>query len=262
MLSGEFMIRKLWLAGFCFIGVSAAIARADDIVLMESPVKVTATLHPLLEGGTEARIAVHNGPVAQLVSSTLNGASSTNAGSVLRKQISWRDPYLLVHSSCSINSVRRCGGDVVFKVTDGKVIRLGDFLVTDNPTLINGRFYDSYDKLGEPVDFTIVMTDVDDALQVEPVWTWSANSAVWKIRSAHIASVHPARDWSDAEWDKYFAAVLNNAALARYCNQGDELQSLLDTVSSQLDVDHRRMLTDALSKVIPLEKPKAWRQSY
>jgi len=258
------MIRKLWLASSCFIALSstAVIARGDEVVLMESPVKVTATLGSLQEGGTEARIGVHNGPVAQLVNSTLSGVSSAKAPSVLRKQISWREPYLLVHSSCSANSVRRCGGEVVFKIFDGKVIRMGDFLTTENPTFANGRFYDGYDKLGELVDFTIVMTDVDDALQVEPLLTWSANAAVWKIRSEHIASVHPARDWSDAEWEKYFSAVLNNAALARYCNQGDELQSLLDTVNPQLDVDHRRMLADELSKVVPLEKPKAWRKAF
>jgi hypothetical protein len=257
------MIRKLWLTGFCFISLScAAVARAD-IELTDTPIKITASLHTVEEeSGLEASIAVHNGPIAQLVNTTISGMTDANAATLLRKQISWRDPYLFVRSSCNANSVRRCGGDVVFKVFDNKVIRMGDFIGTDSPVYANGRFYDGYDKLGERVDFTIVMRDVNDALQVEPELTWSANAAVWRIRSAHIASVHPARDWSDAEWEKYFDAVLNNAALARYCNQSDQLQSLLDMINLSLDTDHRRMLTDALSKVIPLEKPKAWRKAY
>ncbi|HEX2583876.1 MAG TPA: hypothetical protein VHL14_02000 [Steroidobacteraceae bacterium] len=258
------MIRKLWLTGSCFLLISfAAISAHADIELMDTPVKVTATLHTVEEeSGLEASIAVHNGPIAQLVNTTVTGMTNGNAATLLRKQISWRDPYLFVHSSCNANSVRRCGGDVVFKVFDNKVIRLGDFVVTENPVYTNGRFYDGYDKLGEHIGFTIVMRDVNDALQVEPALTWSANAAVWKIRSTHITSVHPAREWSDAEWDKYFDAVLNNAALARYCNQSDELQALLDAVNPLLDVDHRRMLTDTLSKVIPLEKPRAWRKAY
>jgi len=264
MLSGEHMIRKLLFASFCFIALASITdsAHADDMVLMETPVKVTATLHSLIDGSTEARVAVHNGPVAQLVSTTLSGINSTNATNLLRKQISWHEPYLLVHSACNINSVRRCGGDVVFKLTDSKVIRLGDFVASENPTFTNNRFYDSYDKLDERVSFTIVMKDIDDALQVDPALTWSANTSVWKIRAAHIASTQPARDWSDLEWEKYFDAVLNNAALARYCNRSDELQSLLDTVNPVLDADHRRTLADELSKVIPLEKPKGWRKAY
>jgi hypothetical protein len=229
---------------------------------MESPVKVTATLRPLDEGGTEASIAVHNGPVAQLVSTTLAGLTAANAGSLLRRQLDWQAPYLLVRSSCNINSVRRCGGAVVFKVLNNKILRLGDFSVGENPTLANGRFYDSYDKLGEKIDFAIVLMDVNDVLQVNGDATWSNNLPVWNIRAAHINSIKPLANWSDTEWDNFFTAIMNNAVIARYCNHTDELQQLLDTANPLLDTDHRRLLTDTLSKVVPLEKPKAWRKAF
>ena len=235
---------------------------ADDLLLMESPVKVTATLHPLDEGGSEARIAVHNGPIAQLVNTTLSDLTTANAASLLRRQLSWQAPYLIVHSSCNINTVRRCGGDVVFKVMDGAILRLGDFVVTENPIYSVGKFYDDYDKLGEAIAFTLVLVDSHDVLQVDADATWASNAAVWKIRSTHIASVQPAHDWNDAEWEKYFDAVMNNAALARYCNRTEELQQLLDTANPLLDADHRRLLADNLSKVVPLEKPKAWRKMF
>jgi len=236
--------------------------RADELLLMETPVKVTATLHSLDEGGTEASIAVHNGPVAQLVNTTVTGLTTANASSLLRRELNWRAPYLLVHSSCSINNVRRCGGEVVFKVVDSKLLRLGDFAASENPTLANGRFYDSYDKLGEQIYFAIVLMDISDALQVNGDATWSNNLPVWNIRATHILNVKPLPNWPDVEWDKYFAAIVNNAVIARYCNRTDELQQILDTVNPLLDTDHRRLLADTLSKVIPLEKPKAWRKAF
>ena len=258
------MIRKLWfipvfLAGLSFI---CGTVRAEEVTLMDKPVKVTATVRALEEGGIDARFAVHNGPIAHLVNSILSNVGLNNAEPALRKQLSWQDPYLIVHSSCSVNSVRRCGGDVVFKISDGNVIRLGDFIITEHPVFIDGRFYDGYDKLGEQIGFTIVMTDVNNALQVDADATWASNADVWKIRAAHIASTQPASDWSDAEWEKYFDAVMNNAALARYCNRREELDRLMNKVNPLLDADHRRQLADNLSKVTPLEKPKAWRKAF
>jgi len=50
--------------------------------------------------------------------------------------------------------------------------------------------------------------------------------------------------------------------LARYCNRTEALQLLLDNVNSTLNIEQRKLLTDALSKVVPLEKPKMWRKAY
>lgn len=257
------MIRKCWLVPVFLAGLSivSGVLCADELTLMDKPVKVTATVHALDEGGVAARFAVHNGPIAHLVNSTLSDVALDDAGPALRDQLSWHAPYLIVHSSCNINSVRRCGGDVVFKVFDDRVIRLGDFTTTDNPVFSNGYFYDGYDKLGEHVSFTIVMTDVHDQLRVDADGTWAANTAVWKIRAAHIAGTHPAPDWSDVEWQTYFNAVINNAALARYCNHMNELNQLLAQTSPLLDNYHRQLLADGLSKIVPLEVPKQWRKA-
>ncbi len=249
---------------FCLLStlLFTTLVHADELLLMESPVKVTATIHPLEEGGNEVRIAVHSGPIAQLVNTTLSDLTTANATSLLRKQLSWQPPYLIVHSSCSVNTVRRCGGDVVFKVMEGRNIRLGDFTVTENPVYSGGRFYDDYDKLGEHIGFTLVFVDSHDTLEVDADATWASNATVWKIRNAHIASVQPSRDWNDTEWEKYFDAVMNNAALARYCNRSEELKQLLDAVNPLLDAGHRHLLADNLANVVPLENPKAWRKMF
>ncbi len=258
------MKRKLWLIPVVLAGLFPAIdmANADEIVLTDTPVKITATLQAQEEGSIDARIAVHNGPLAQLVGTTLTGVTLDNAGNALRHQLKWNAPYLLVHSSCNINSARPCEGNVVFKIVKNKVVRLGDFVMTGSPTLDGNRFYDGYDKLGEQADFTIVMVEVNDALQINADATWAYNAANQKIYATRIASEQPARDWNDGEWDKYFDAVVNNAALARYCNRSEELQQLLDAVNPLLDAEHKRMLTDTLSKVVPLEMPKAWRNPF
>ena len=257
------MKRKLWLvvvtAGLCF---ALNAANAEEITLTDTPVKITATVQTQDESGIHARIAVHNGPVSQLVNTTLAGATLANAGEALRHQLKWIEPYLLVHASCNINSVRACEGDALFKVVKNKVIRLGDFIETDTPVLNKGRFYDNYDKLGEQIEFTIVMVDVNDTLQVDAEATWVHNIDNWTTRSKYIADAIPNRDWGDEQWKRYINAIVNNAALERYCNQSEVLDQLLALVNPRLDIEHRRELTDTLSKVIPLENPKAWRAPF
>jgi hypothetical protein len=82
------------------------------------------------------------------------------------------------------------------------------------------------------------------------------------VRDNFISSTMPSRDWTDAEWNHYLNVIINNAALARYCNRTDVLQQLLDNVRLKLNIEQRRVLTDAISKVVPLELPKMWRKAY
>lgn len=238
-----------------------ATSYADEFTLMASP-KVTATTRNAVEGGVQVQYAIHNGPLAQVVNSQLTGVPEAQLPNALAHQVKWRAPYLIVHASCNVNSVRRCEGDVVFKTTGKHVVRLGDFVETGTPLLTKSRFYDGYDKLGEQVEFTIVMNDVNDALEVDADATWLKNADTWLTRSKFIDGAFPSHDWSNEQWTRYFNTILNNAVLARYCNHGDELQALLDHVNTKLDADYRRQLTDALSKVVPAEIPKVWRPTF
>jgi len=237
-------------------------ALPDELSLMQSPVRVTATVNPVDEGGFSAQFAIHNGPLAQVVGTTMTGVPLQQAEDALRHQLTWRAPYLLVHSSCNINSVRRCEGNVIFKVAGSKVTRLGDFVDTDTAVLNKGRFYDSYDKLGEQIEFTVVLRDINDDLQVDDEATWAHNVDSWTTRANYITNATAAGGSTDTERERYFSSILNNAALARYCNHTDALEQLLSSVNLRLDLDHRRQLADTLSKVLPLEKPKLWRKAF
>jgi len=244
-------------------------ANAESLTLLSDPIKVTAEVDT--SGSyASAQIGIHNGPITQLVNTNVQANSLAAIERTLKRQITWRDPYLLVHSSCGSGNALRCESETVFKKTDNAVIRLGDLVGTATAVYRNGRFYDVYDKLENQVDglshtpspsFKIVLDDVDSSLIVNAAATWSSNANAWAQHTAELAAAHPEQSWGEPEWESYFYAVVNNAVLARYCQQNEELQQLLKTVEPKLDTYHRRALTDALSKVVPLEKPKAWRKT-
>jgi len=245
-------------------------ANATSLTLLSDPIEVTADVDT---SGNYAsvQISVHNGPITQLVSTNVQGNSLATIERTLKRQVTWHDPYLLVHSSCGSGNAWRCESETVFKKTDSVVIRLGDLIGTATEVYKNGHFYDVYDKLEQQVDglsqaaspnFKIVLNDINSNLTVNAAATWTVNAAAWTQRSTDITATHPEQSWNETEWEHYFSAVVNNAVLARYCQHSDELQQLLQTVEPELDTYHRRALADALSKVVPLERPKAWRKTY
>jgi len=250
-------------------GAALVTAQAADITLLSSPVEVTATIQAEGNDVFAAQIGVHNGPIAQLVGTVVRGNNAAALENALRKQLQWRSPYLFVHSSCDGGNAWNCDGEVVFKIANGNVLRLGDLIGIG--VFKSGHFYDVYDKLENQVtglshaaspSFVLVLDDVDAALKVNADLTWSNNATLWRERADKIAAAHPKREWLDADWEPYFSAVVSNAALARYCNKSEPLQQLLSAVNPVLDAEHRRLLSDALSKVVPLEAPRAWRKPY
>ncbi len=245
-------------------------AQAAELVLMDTPVKVTATVKALDEGGYAAQIGIHNGPIAQLVNTAVRANSQSNAERILRKQVRWQSPYLFVHSSCGGGRNLRCEGETVFKVVETVTVRLGDLIGAAPSVYTKGHFHDVYDKLDGKLGiaseltprFVLVLDDVNGKWVVNAAATWSGNANAWRTHADQIANTPPHKDWSETEWLPYFSALVSNAALARYCNKHDELQAVLNTVTPLLNTDQLRMVTDALSKVVPLELPKAWRTPY
>lgn len=247
-----------------------ASAHAAELALLQTPIKVTASLQALDEGGYAAQIGVDSGSLTQLVTTAVQGDTQAAAERSLRQHVRWRAPYLFVYSSCN-GTAWRCEGATVFRVADGVATRLGDLIGTANAIYSHGHFHDVYDKLEQQVPglshaasprFIVALDDTANTLTVNADITWSSNATAWREHAARIAALQPGRNWLDAEWEPYMSALLSNAALARYCKKTDELQQLLNVVMPALDIEHQRVLTDALSKVVPLERPKAWRMPY
>lgn len=247
---------KTWLSigvawGLCFA------AQAAEITLLETPVKVTATVNARAEGGFGAQLGVHNGPIAQLVSTVLNVPTQQDAERVLRQQVLWRAPYLFVHSSCGGGRTLRCEGETVFKVNEGAAVRMGDVIGTAPAIYGNGHFMDVYDKLEGSLDlapeliprFNIVLDDAGRQFAVNATATWSANAEA-------------ARESAEPGSLRQLSQLISRAALARYCNRNGELQTVLNEAKRSLTPAQMRMVTDALSLVVPLQLPRTWRKPY
>ncbi len=244
--------------------------QAAEVALLETPVKVTATLNARAEGGFAAQIGVHNGPIAQLVSTMVLANTQSDAERVLRRQVQWRSPYLFVHSSCGHGRSLRCEGETVFKVIDATATRLGDVIGTAPAVYHQGHFLDVYDKLDGQLEltpeltprFVIVLDDAGRQFAVNAAATWSGNADAQREHANLMATASADGTVSEAELSQYVSALVSNAALARYCNRHDELQQLLSSARSVLAVGQLRLVTDALSRVVPLELPKVWRRPY
>jgi hypothetical protein len=244
-------------------------AQAEDVTLLTTPAVVAATFNALDEGGYAAQIGVHNGPITQLVHTIVRADSAANVQRALRKQVQWLAPYLFVHSSCGGGRALRCEGEAVFKVVEGTAFRLGD-VIGSVPTIYSrGHFVDQYDKLdgqlGAAVlvtpSFTLVLDDAGGKLTVNAAATWDSNVEQRRLHTELLANTKPSNASGELN-PQYLTALTSNAALARYCNRNEELQALLDVEKLALTADQFRVVTDALSLVVPLELPKAWRKPY
>ncbi len=250
--------------------LAALTTHAAEIALLETPVKVTASLNARDEGGYAAQIGVHNGPIAQLVSTVVSASTQTEAERLLRKQVLWRAPYLFVHSSCGHGRNLRCEGETVFKVAEGAAMRLGDVIGTAPAVYSQGQFLDVYDKLEGQLRvapeltprFVIVLDDAGRQFAVNAAATWSGNADTWRVHTGRLAVTRPGSTWSESELSEYLYALVSNAALARYCNRHNELQQLLNDAQRVLSAGQLRTVADALSKVAPLELPRTWRRPY
>jgi len=260
----------IWLLLYC-LSLAANAADQTELTLLSKPVAVTATLARADSGDFMARISVHSGPIAHVVNTFVAGESSTTAVAEqkLRQFVQMRGPYVLVSELCFGNAWR-CNSVAVFKAAGDVIKRMGDFIGNLDGVVHDGHLYDVYDKLEQNVDgvshaaspvFTVVLDDDNNALLVNAMQTWQVNQPMWNSNADLLATLKPGNNWLPADWERYLSALVTNAALARYCQRQGELQSLLAETESRLDVLHRRALTDALSKVIPLEVPKAWRHS-
>lgn len=252
----------------------APVHAADNatMTLMSKPVEVTASFNTGDAGVYFAQISVHNGPIAYLVDTTLHANSRTAAEHVLSAQVRYRAPHLLVRSYCGGGTTWRCESTHVFKVADNSVMRMGMLAGAPDTVLRGNYFQDVYDKLEQQIDgpadglshdasptFVVALMDDNNRLAVNGTLTWQINQSRWRSNAGLLTATEPAKQWSEAQWQDFMSALISNAALARYCERQAELTALLAEFEPKLDLSHRRMLTDALSRVVPAELPAKWR---
>jgi hypothetical protein len=186
--------------------------------------------------------------------------SMADARARLKGLVRWDKPYLRVASPCD-GTAWACGGTAVFKIADGLAIRLGDL---GGANIDATKFIDIYDKLEQQIDglshagspgFSVILDDGGDKLDVNGEATWDFNQPLWQSNEMRI------RMGASTD-EQYFAAVADNAALAKYCNRSEQLHDLQRIAEATLMADQYGTLAKALAKVVPLEPSSAWRRPY
>src|SRR5690349_17872380 len=110
---------RLLMAGSALMFAELCAANTTQVTLLNEPVKVTADFDTAEVGNyVAAQIGVHNGPIAQLVTTNVRGKTASEVERTLKRQVIWHAPYLFVHAFCGGGNAWRCEGEVVFKVTD------------------------------------------------------------------------------------------------------------------------------------------------
>jgi len=250
-------------------------AASGNWVLVASPVVVEATVlgsipkDPGSVGDFDFVITVEDGHTSQCIQTLLIAVHGlADAVGVLRSTTTWLAPYLVVRSECGGGNAWACNKEIVFKVTGGHAFRIGAFAVGDDRlpglSLREGYFVDTYDKLELRAGmchacsprFEVAIGEEGGQLAVLPDVTWSINRPQYERFQALINSWLCGGLEADHE---VLGAVLNNAALAKYCGRDRDLSLTLEQLAARLDDDHRAWLCKVLDQVTVSELPVLWR---
>ncbi len=259
--------------------VSSGSGASGPWMLLKSPVVVEARL---LRGEPEAPahmadfeflIDIRDANATEQVETFLIAVHDLpDALRVLRRTVVWRAPYLFVRSECGGGIAWACSREVIFKITNGRVSRIGALAVGERrqPALSfrGGHFIDLYDKLEGAFVYTglshacapgfqVVLSERGGHLVVAPSATWSRNRGSYR-KMQQLIDAYLAGE-SDDE-DGFFRAVVHNAALAEYCKRYRELKRLLLRTDPHLDLGQQHSLRRALNLVVPLEPPACSRE--
>lgn len=175
-----------------------------------------------------------------------------------RHHVTWSAPYLLVEADTNFRQ------DVlnktwVFKLRKKRLVRLGA-VGGDLDRISSSRFRSLYNKAAvwqaETFECTtckppvqLVVTEDGGKLAVDRDATWQANQKEWAANEKIIAAKPSA---------KLIRALIENAVIAAYCQQDDEVKRLTSLAESLPDRTIREEVAKALKQVVPLEAPDRW----
>jgi hypothetical protein len=245
--------------------LAAPIAR-EPITLMTGKVSVTAVSIDD-DFGFSFRIEVRQGAQGYRFETGIIGVGSrAKALLQLCQTTGWRAGYLFVRTDCGGGNAWRCSREQVFASRAGRLVHLGDVRVADEvfslgASFRDGMFVDIYDKL-EDNDLTshgmapairLIRRERRNQLSVSLNDTWEANAAAY---AANLDAIRTAAAGRAIQPDGLRAAVLFNAALARYCRRAPESAMMAQVARDRLDNDERRRLNAALAQVVSGETPR------
>ncbi len=255
----------------------AVASEAKEWRLLNTPVVVNATLRGFIPAERDSMAACDF--AVTVTDSTRSETLGTyliavrdlrDAVRVLGAGVAWRAPYLFVRTECGGGTVWGCNKETVFEVTGHHALRIGSFIVADEPreagqSLRNGQVLDTYDKL-EDADlalshvrhpgFRMVLRLHDEQLVADPGATWSLNKAR-HLEHGSVITSWLAHD-SPAD-EKVLAAIIEDGVMAKYCGRANEVTDLVTRVKPRLTQEQWADVQRALELTVPLELPSAWR---
>jgi len=253
------------MTGLCYCAEGSAYGK--DVIL-SGEVTVTATCHPFggdganrpRNGPAECEITVEKNGIAYRIST--HGVPGRRPGDVIadiRKRTIWKKGYLFVPYSCGPGNAWRCRGKYVFAVRHGKLISIGNIA----GEFSDGLFHDIYDRL-EVNDltphvnaprFVIVMKEENGVFTADLDRTWAHNRRQYAQDSDEIHQYIERGGHDSENWKSIVAPILNNAALAKYCNRSRELELTVYQAKSILPKESFALFEKILSTVNPGDIP-------
>ena len=247
-------------------------AEEGTIKLLDSPVPVVAAIGSRTDTYSIVVFHVGGNGRTKSVHSLIGGAWSDTAKQRLRDKIVWQSPYLFILSNSSGNCWN-CSGAAIFRIQGGTVRRLGDLNTYDARNRVpwrDGYFVTTYTKLEMKTGFCaacaprflVQLKDGGDRLIVNAIGTWTLNHPRWQENEQKIlqsiSKGVPRRETEEwMNWNNnVFSAIIENAALAKYCHHGQALRSLLKVVEPILEKQDKERLLGALATVTPGESPE------
>jgi hypothetical protein len=267
MVLGSFGVSLL--TTFFLIAPAEAADTSREVVLLRSPVPVTATLGERDGHLWHFHIEVAHAGRTEAISTTFFADTYPAAVRHLRKAVAWRKPYLFVVSECGGGNTWSCDIEHVLRIEGESFAKLGPFVVEGETTAAtsydHGYFLDLYDKLegkaplshvGSP-NFPIAFRERDGHLALDLEETWRRNRReVLDI----LAKDGPASREEPCTRDESRMAPLAQAlAIARYCDKKDVVGQIFAKAARVLTPDDRERLDQVGQRVFPGELPSEWR---
>lgn len=215
-------------------------------------------------------LVVSRGEEEFRVSTTLLGvADEREALARLQAGVGQKGKYLFVREECGGGNAWRCSVDHVFLMRGERLVTLGTIFAHPESREAGGGydggwFQDVYDKLeinaltshAAAPAFRIWIQEIDGRLAADLGRTWRENRARFAER-ARLYRTGAGSAGAGREGEVLRAALLHNAALARYCGKEAETQAVLSSARSLLDAEVYGRLAGELSSVEPGELPGA-----
>lgn len=259
------LLLSIGMAGLCWC------AEGDvnkKYVILSGKVNVTAACDPfgrdsvnrLRNGPAECEITVERNGIAYGIST--HGVPGRRPGDVIadiRRGTIWKNGYLFVPYSCGPGNAWRCRGKYVFAVRHGRLISIGEIA----GEFSDGLFHDIYDRL-EVNDltphvnaprFVIVMKEENGKFMADLNRTWAHNRRQYAQCFEEIHQYIERRGHDSENWKSVVPPILNNAALAKYCNRSRELDLAVHQAKSILPKEPFALFEKLVSSVKPGEIP-------